>query len=68
MYIVLIEDIPSHCMDDLRIERFETEEEANEFVNNLRDEEKLPSYKPTKLIIYKELQEVLIHSNLFDNT
>ena len=68
MYIVIIEDYPSKCMDQLQIEYFDTEEQANDFANKLNDQEKTEYSRPTKIKVYRELLEIQTNTDLFNYT
>lgn len=68
MYIVIIEDYPSKCMDQLQIEHFETEEEANAFANKLDEQEEKEFDRPTRIKVYRELLDIQTNTDRFNYT
>ena len=68
MYIVIIEDYPARCMDQLQIEYFETEEEASAFANKLDEHEEKEFDRPTRITVYRELLEIQTSTDRFNYT
>ena len=68
MYIVIIEDYPLKCIEQLQIKYFDTEEQANDFANKLNDQEKTEYFRPTKIKVYRELLEIQTNTDLFNYT
>jgi len=64
MYIVIIEDYPSQCMEQLQIEHFETEAEAIAFAHSL-DEDKSKYAQPTMIKVYREELKIKTHTDRF---
>ncbi len=66
MYIVIIEDYPSMCMDQVQLEYFDTEEEAKDFVGCLCEQKPSRYGRPTKISICSQLLEFETRTDRFN--
>lgn len=68
MYMVLIERVPSQCMDDIEIKYFDSEEDANTYVKDICGQATTDYCTPTNFTVYQQLTKVKGDSEIFDCT